>query len=153
MEQAAKESGVKDVTDGVKSATSMTSTGLNKVKAAADRFEKWDPIKQATASTATKPTATVPPLSTVPVTPDASVAEPKIHGPATQSLIDKQSAKKAILAQAAEKLKAVDAGIAAPVPSPTRKARAVTPVAKAVGAMPSVAKPPTARKPKKADQA
>jgi sec-independent protein translocase protein TatB len=150
MEQAAKESGVKDVADGLRGATSVTSTGLNKVKAAADRFEKWDPIKQATASPAATATAAVPPAASIAATP---VTASTIHGPATQALIDKQAAKKAILAQTAEKLKAVDAGISPPAPSTTKKPLAVNPSVKVVETPPPVAKPRTARKPKKAEQA
>lgn len=153
MEQAAKEAGVKDVTDGLRSATSLTSTGLNKVKAAADRFEKWDPIKQATSTPVAKSAAAAPPATSVAVTPGAPAAEPVIGGPATQALIDKQAAKKAILAQTAERLKALDAGIAPPTPSPQNKPRTVDPTVQDVGTLPSAAKPKTIRKPKKADQA
>lgn len=111
MDQAAKESGVKDVTDTVKGATSATSMGLNKVKAAADRFEKWDPIKSATAKATASPL--VPP--SMPATPDSTLAsvavEPTIHGAETQALLKKQTAKKAVLLQTAEKLKAIQNGI------------------------------------------
>ena len=48
MEQAAHEAGVKDMAKDIKAATSVGGLGLNKVKAAADRFEKWDPIKPKT---------------------------------------------------------------------------------------------------------
>ncbi len=47
MEQAAKESGMADAANDLKAATSPTATGLDKVKAAADSFEKWDPLKAA----------------------------------------------------------------------------------------------------------
>ena len=39
--------GVKGVAKDLKAATSPGALGLNKVKEAADRFEKWDPIKNA----------------------------------------------------------------------------------------------------------
>ncbi len=61
MEQAAKESGVKDAADDLKSATSAKSLGLEAVKSAADKFEKWDPIKNAA-----KPTTAMPARSLVP---------------------------------------------------------------------------------------
>ena len=51
MEQAAKESGVKDAADGLKAVTNPVGTGLDAVKSAADRFEKWDPIKNAAVPT------------------------------------------------------------------------------------------------------
>jgi sec-independent protein translocase protein TatB len=45
MEQAAKESGVKDVADDLRKVTSPKAMGLEAVKSAADKFEKWDPLK------------------------------------------------------------------------------------------------------------
>ena len=124
MEQAAKDSGVKDVQDDLKGMTSAKSMGLNKVKEAADRFEKWDPIKNAAkpssaGSVGNKPLVPPPMPAAVPtvtaepgVAAEAVAVEPKILGPETQALMDKKAAKKAILAETAEKLKAVDTGIA-----------------------------------------
>ncbi|GLS87304.1 hypothetical protein GCM10010873_22780 [Cypionkella aquatica] len=119
MEQAAKDTGVKDVADDLKAATSAKSMGLNKVKEAADRFEKWDPIKNAArptvaSSVGNKPL--VPPPMPAGVEPVAAadpvaVVEPKILGPETQALMDKKAAKQAILAETVEKLKAVDTGV------------------------------------------
>ena len=152
MEQAAKESGVKGVADDLKAVTSAKSLGIDKVKAAADRFEKWDPIKNAAKPTVAKPL--VPPP--MPATPAAAVpvVEPAvantIHGPETQALLDKQKAKKAILAETAAKLKAVDAGEVAVVkPSPKPRVKKVVEVA----AEPATPKPRAPRKPKKADEA
>lgn len=170
MEQAAKDSGVKDVADDLKAVTSAKSLGLNKVKEAADRFEKWDPIKNAAKPTAVgnKPLVPAPMPSAVPEvsTPavaEAAAVEAKIMGPETQALIDKQAAKKAILAETAEKLKAVDSGIAASKAEvkPAVKPRARKPVAVAEPATVAdpVAKPApkpraaTPRKTKKADEA
>mgnify|MGYP006178019023 CR=1 FL=1 len=48
MEQAAKESGVKDVADDLKKVTSPKAMGLDAVKSAADKFEKWDPTRSMT---------------------------------------------------------------------------------------------------------
>jgi sec-independent protein translocase protein TatB len=47
MDQAAKDSGVKDVAADLAKVTSPKAMGLDAVKAAADKFEKWDPIKNA----------------------------------------------------------------------------------------------------------
>ncbi len=47
MDQAAKDSGVKDVAKDLATITSPKATGLDAVKAAADKFEKWDPVKNA----------------------------------------------------------------------------------------------------------
>ena len=117
-----KESGVKDVADDLKAVTSAKSLGLNKVKEAADRFEKWDPIKNAAKPTAARQCR----QQALGAAADACRgpgAEPAVAecrcggaqdiGAETQALMDKQAAKKAILAETAEKLKAVDTGIAA----------------------------------------
>ncbi len=54
MDQAAKETGVKDVARDIGAMTSPKAMGLDAVKAAADKFEKWDPIKNAAKPTATR---------------------------------------------------------------------------------------------------
>lgn len=74
MEQAAATTGVKDMAKDIKAATSVTGLGgLDKVKAAADRFEKWDPMKGASAKPAAKPLVPAP----IPETP--KVAAPKVE--------------------------------------------------------------------------
>lgn len=163
MEQAAKESGVKDVADDIKSATSAKSMGLNKVKAAADRFEKWDPLKPSASSTlAPKPLVPAP----IPATPAAttsaagkvtSAPEPSIMGAETKALAAKQAAKKAILAETAAKLKAVDAGDLGDhgsAPPPISRARSKK-VVSVDAVMETVTTPiaKTPRKPKKAVEA
>lgn len=178
MEQAAQDSGVKDVADDLKAVTSAKSLGLNKVKEAADRFEKWDPIKNAAkptsaASVGARPVVTTPAAIPDPNAPvvaevaEASQPEPKIIGPETQALMDKQAAKKAILAETAEKLKAVETGavntaIAASKAKvkPAVKPRVRKPVAAAEVVPAEVAadakpapKPRAPRKTKKADEA
>jgi len=172
MEQAAKDSGVKDVADDLKGVTSAKSLGLNKVKEAADRFEKWDPIKNAAKPTSVgnKPLVPAPmpaavPEVSAPAVAEAAPVEAKILGPETQALMDKQAAKKAILAETAEKLKAVDTGIAASKaevkPAVKPRARKSVAVAEPVAVADSVAaaKPApksrtaTPRKTKKADEA
>ncbi|WP_426036821.1 Sec-independent protein translocase protein TatB [Cypionkella sp. TWP1-2-1b2] len=171
MEQAAKDSGVKDVADDLKGMTSAKSMGLNKVKEAADRFEKWDPIKNAAkptvaSSVGNKPLvpppmpAAVATVGTEPavVAEAVAVVEPKILGPETQALMDKKAAKQAILAETAEKLKAVDSGIAASKKAevkPAVKPRVRKPVAvveTAVETQPAP-KPRAPRKTEKADEA
>jgi sec-independent protein translocase protein TatB len=52
MEQAGDATGAKDIMREVKSATSPATTGMDKLKSAADKFEKWDPIKNAARPTA-----------------------------------------------------------------------------------------------------
>lgn len=131
MDTAATESGVKDVAADLKTMTSAKNLGLDKVKEAATKFEKWDPLKPKPATTA-KPAAPVmatPPAETIAAPPKPVVA----MGPATQALADKVAAKKAIVAEAAEKLRTVSAApVADPAPAPAKKPGRVRPkIAKA----------------------
>jgi sec-independent protein translocase protein TatB len=75
MDQAAAETGVKDMAKDIKKATSVGGLGLDKVKAAADKFEKWDPIKGNSVKPAAKPLVPAP----IPETPKAEV--PKVEVP------------------------------------------------------------------------
>ena len=144
MEQAAADTGIKDVAKDLKSATSAKGMGLDKVKEAADRFEKWDPIKNAAKPSGPARPLTPPPM---PATPPAVTSE-TILGPETQALMDKQAAKKAILAETSERLKAVEAKPAVSA-APVAKPRAKKPVL----AEAAPAKPRAPRKTKKADEA
>lgn len=181
MEQAGRDSGVKDVAKDLRALTSPAATGLNKVKEAADRFEKWDPIKNAAKPTvAAKPAAPAQPVVPASVAPDAvpdAVAVPAAVpvpaapavpvavpvGAQTQALFDKKAAKAAILQDTAEKLKAVDQGrtnlTADLTGSPTKleQTAATAPrkarVDAASQAEPVAAKPRAPRKTKKADEA
>lgn len=66
MDDAARESGVKDVADDLRAVTSKKSLGLDALEKAASKFEKWDPTKQSAAK-----------------------------GPATQALAEKRKAETA----------------------------------------------------------
>ena len=118
MEQAAKESGVKDAADGLKAVTNPVGTGLDAVKSAADRFEKWDPIKNAAVPT--KPLTPGTPVAAAAVAEAApAAADAPAVGPATAALYQKKAARKAVLDEASAKLKAIDqpdAPAAAPAP-------------------------------------
>jgi sec-independent protein translocase protein TatB len=81
MEEAAKESGVKDVADDLKAAASKKNMGLDALEQAADKFEKWKPA-----------------------TPSAT---PK--GPATQALAERRAADAAALKARVEEGKAARA--------------------------------------------
>ena len=132
MEQAAKDSGVNDVAKDLRAATSPKAMGLDKVKEAADRFEKWDPIKNAAKPTIPAKPLVPPPMPETPAPVAAVVApEPVIHGPETQALLDKKAAKQAILAETNAKIKAVDAGeaVVAAKPAPKPRAKKATTVA------------------------
>ena len=170
MEQAAKESGVSDVAKDLKASTSTKALGLDAVKSAADKFEKWDPIKNAAkptnpAAIAAKP-LTPPPM---PATPKPVVVDDALEeaddmaehasdtldrGPATQALYDKKVMRAQVLAEQAAKLKAIDAGTYAPqapvppaaAPDRPKAARVAKPKAAAVA--PAAAEKP-ATKPRK----
>lgn len=124
MEQAANESGVGDVAKDLKDVTSPKNMGLKAVKDAADKFEKWDPLKNAA-----KPTAPAAPRPAVPtnslgtgaeaaaaagaaVVPEPSPTATVDPGPATKALYDARAEKAAIAREAAEKMRAVDAAAA-----------------------------------------
>jgi sec-independent protein translocase protein TatB len=113
MESAANEAGVKDVARDLKAATSAKSMGLDAVKDAAARFEKWDPLKNAARPTApvVAPTISAPAAATAPM------------GPATQALADQQAARKAVVQEAAAKLRKVAEPVAAAAPVKAPRAR------------------------------
>ena len=130
MEQAAKDTGVKAAADDLKSATSAKSMGLDKVREAADKFEKWDPMKGAKSPTMPARTLTPPPMPATPVPtalavddktePAEDVAEAAedvadhgentIHGPATQALYDKQALRAQVMQEQTAKLRAIEDG-------------------------------------------
>jgi sec-independent protein translocase protein TatB len=111
MEQAAKESGVKDVADDLRKVTNPKAMGLDAVRSAADKFEKWDPMKPATA-TAAKPAAA--PLTPPPMpAPVAAAAPVTALGPATAALAEGVAAKRAASAEVTAKLRASKAAAAA----------------------------------------
>ncbi|WP_333815743.1 Sec-independent protein translocase protein TatB [Tabrizicola sp.] len=131
MEQAAKESGVDEVRRDLKTVTNPVSTGMQSLKSAADKFEKWDPVKNAARpSTPVKPAAPLTPAPMPPAQPQAAApaVDPVAPGPATQALIDKQAARKAIMDEMNAKLKALDAGEAPgadkPAKAPGRRRKA-----------------------------
>ena len=79
MDQAAKDSGVKDVAKDLKGITSPKAMGLDAVKSAADKFEKWDPVKNAA-----KPST---PLASSTITAKPLVPPPMPATPAASSLV------------------------------------------------------------------
>ncbi|MEZ5798446.1 MAG: Sec-independent protein translocase protein TatB [Paracoccaceae bacterium] len=118
MEQAAKESGINDVADDLRKATNPKAMGLDAVKSAADKFEKWDPLKNAAKPTSPLPKRDLnaPAAVTETTPPEAAEAAPPAAAPAmgveTAALAEKQAARKAAAAEAAARLRAVNAGAA-----------------------------------------
>ncbi|MGB3314500.1 MAG: Sec-independent protein translocase protein TatB [Albidovulum sp.] len=129
MDDAAKETGVKETADELRAMTSKKNLGLDALDKAASKFEKWDPAKPSTT--------------------------PK--GPATQALADKKAAEAAERkAKVAETL-AAKAGEAKPEPAskPAASKPAAPPPAKPAAARKpaaakktATAKKPAAAKPK-----
>jgi sec-independent protein translocase protein TatB len=114
MEQAAKESGVKDVAEDLRKVTNPKAMGLDAVRSAADKFEKWDPMKPATAAAA-KPAAA--PVTPPPMPAAAVAAAPATvaaaAGPATAALAESVAVKRAAAAEVSAKLRASKAAPAA----------------------------------------
>lgn len=109
MDQAAKESGVKDVADDLKKVTSPKAMGLDAVKSAADKFEKWDPLKNAAKPTKPLTPAPMPAAAAATATAETIAAPAAVaaapSGPATAALYEKKAARKAVLDEASAKLR------------------------------------------------
>ena len=147
MDSAADEAGVKDlknVAGDLKKATSAKSLGLDAVKDAATKFEKWDPMKPAKPAPAAPvvtpdPAAPASPADIAPATPSPTPPSPA-KGPATQALADAQAAKRAAR-------KTAPAPVDPPAPakqrSPARKA-----TEKAAAETAGAAAPASPRKPR-----
>ena len=127
MEQAANESGMKDVAKDLQAVANPKATGLNAVKDAVDKFEKWDPIKNAAKPTVPPvaqpltpppmPAAIKPPVVAEPVAPAAL-------GPNTAALYEKKAAREAIVKESVSKIKALDEPKGDASPAPKRAAKA-----------------------------
>jgi sec-independent protein translocase protein TatB len=131
MEQAAKESGVKDVADDLRKVTSPKAMGLDAVKSAADKFEKWDPLKNAAKPTKPLTPAAMPSAATSAAAASETIAAPVAEaaqaaapaGPATSALYEKKAARKAVLDEASAKLRAIsEPAPASPSAAPAAKA-------------------------------
>lgn len=120
MDQAAKESGVDDVARDLKTAASPKSLGLSAVKEAADKFEKWDPLKPTP-----RPAPTAKPVAAPTPEPQPVGAKTAAEGPETQALRARQAQRKAVLRETADRLKAINEGADTPAPvKPAAKPRA-----------------------------
>lgn len=113
MESAADQAGVKDVANELKSATSTKNLGLDAVKEAASKFEKWDPLKP-TPKPVPKP-AVATAAATGTAAAETAAAAPT-YGPATEAVRAQAAERRAILDEAAQKLRAAQAAPDAPEP-------------------------------------
>lgn len=138
MNEAADESGVKDISDNIKSATSSKAMGLDALNKAADGFEKWDPAKalrdQKAADEATKPKPEE--LSALESASDEAAR--KIHAATTKAA---EAPKADQTAKAAAKPKAAATKKPAAKPAAAKKTPAKKPAAKAAPKTASAKKP------------
>ena len=117
MDSAADEAGVKDVARDLKSMTSSKNLGLDAVKEAASKFERWDPLKPASMKPAPQRSAAgaATPL------PEASETPSVALGSNTQALADKVAAARVSATETADAIRAARAAAMtpdAPVPGP-----------------------------------
>ena len=82
MSDAADEAGVKDVASTLKSATSPSKMGLDRLNDAVDKFEKWTPGK---AAKTTKTESPAPDLT------GSTTKGPETKGPETQKLSEERA--------------------------------------------------------------
>jgi sec-independent protein translocase protein TatB len=145
MEQAAKETGVKDVADDLKKVANPKAMGLDAVKSAADRFEKWDPLKNAARPSVPTPAAAAAATAVAPAVAEAAAAPAPVRGPETAALAEKVAARKAASAEKAKALRAAKAGPAvdapAKPPKPVAEPAATSATAKAAKPAPAKAAP------------
>ncbi|MHC0054008.1 Sec-independent protein translocase protein TatB [Actibacterium sp. D379-3] len=134
MDDAADESGIKEATKGLKDIANPRKMGLDAVKDAADRFEKWEPkIPSATKGPATEA-----------LSEERAAAARKIHDASARKAQERVAAEQA----AADAGAAPAAPAAAPVKTPaTKTAAAKTPAAKKAPARKTAAKKPATKKP------
>lgn len=124
MEQAAKETGVNEVAEDLRKVANPKAMGLDAMRSAADKFEKWDPLKPAA-----EPLKPAPMPASAPVT---ALGPKPAPGPATAALAEEVAAKRAAASETAAKLReAVAAPSAAAAPevaaAPPAKAAAASP--------------------------
>lgn len=141
MEAAAKESGVKDVADDLKKVANPKAMGMDAVKSAADKFEKWDPLKPASAKPAAVATAATvaaaapAAASSTPTSPAANI------GPATAALAEKVAERKAAASETATRLRAAKTATKTATKTAPEVGQTVAPVAAAVAAPVAAATP------------
>jgi sec-independent protein translocase protein TatB len=138
MEEAADDSGVREAAKDLQGLTNPRKMGLDKLKDAADKFDKWDPGKSAAArmSAAQRPAGAPKPETSGPgAAPEAAAPEaaaPEVAAAAPKAAAPKPAAPKA----AAPKPAAPKA--AAPKPAASKpaasEAAATKPAAKEGGA-------------------
>lgn len=123
MDSAAKESGVKEVADDLRRVANPKSMGLDAVRSAADKFEKWDPMKPASGAKPLNPPPMPPVAAPVAAPAAAPAAAPTDapRGPATAALAKELATKRAASAERTA------AAAGARATSPAKAAKAAEP--------------------------
>jgi sec-independent protein translocase protein TatB len=95
MEEAADDSGVREAAKDLQGLTNPRKMGLDKLKDAADKFDKWDPGKSAAArmSAAQRPAGTPKTETPEPAAAAASDAAPEVAAPDVAAAAPKPAAK------------------------------------------------------------
>jgi sec-independent protein translocase protein TatB len=137
MDDAARETGVRDMANDIRKAASPMSSGMDRLNAAAERFEKWDPLKGGSAPRPPGGTAGTPAASAgaapagaapagsatgtaAPGTAGPAAPEPAM-GPATAALAEeRRNEAQAIMAANAERAAARKAAAEADTPPPAQ---------------------------------
>jgi len=119
MDEAARESGVSEVSKDLRSMASKKSLGLDRLEKAAQKFEKWDPMKPETAPKKTPEDAAKPAADGA--KPAAEAAPPAPAEPSAE------------LAAAPPPPSAAAAPASAPKPAPVRKAAPAASKARTAG--------------------
>ncbi len=145
MSDAARDTGINEVSDSLKGVANPKKFGLDKLNQAADRFETWEPGKPAApmaTSEATKPvSASVDAEAQPDVAKDEPVADASpAKAPAKKPAAKKPAAKKTPAKKPAAK--AAEAKAESAEPAPAKK-----PAAKPATAKPTTAKKPAVKKP------
>lgn len=166
MEDAARESGMDEVSRDLKAVTSKKSLGLDALERAADRFDKWEPKlpgqtpnSAASPAAATGAAAAAEPLPGAPAIVEPTIAAPArdaVRGPATQALAEARAAevagRKAAVGRPKPEETATEAIAETPVRRiPKARGKGVVPDPAAPAPDPS-AKPAAKKKPAKAKE-
>ncbi len=100
MESAADEAGVKEAADALKGAANPKKFGLDKLNEAADKFEKWDPMKAPDGKAAPKTTTAQKDDNSEGLSPERAEMAKKISESAAKKATERKDAEaKAAAAQ------------------------------------------------------
>lgn len=172
MEDAAKDSGVSDVSKTIKGVANPKKMGLDALNSAADSFEKWDPLKGKTEAKSPVPAASAKAsdadaaewsaheakvraeqaadaaeMADEPEVTEPAPAKAATKAPAKKSAAKKPAAKKPAAKKPAAKSATTDSADAATKAPAKKPAAKKAPASKTAAAKKPAAKKPAAKKP------